>query len=114
MDVAPLGSPPTTPIRIYSEVRPFASAKSLADALPQGGIEVAGVLDDDIREAHGMSGVAQAGENLLVDAIMPADVGMIVEQPHLADQRGRAVAGGGALLHDVGRVVVVQFGHQAA
>ena len=114
MDVAPLGSPPTTPIRIYSEVGPFASAKSLAVALPQGGIEVAGMLDDNIREAHGMSGHAQAGQNLLVDAIIPADVWMIAEQPHLTDQRGRTVAGGRTLLHDVGRVVVVQLSHQAA
>ena len=114
MDVASLGCPPPTPIRIYSEVGPFASDKSLAVALPQGGVEIAGMLDDDIRESHGMSGLAQAGQNLFVDTIIPADVGMIAEQPHLAYQCGRAVAGGRTLLHDVGRVVVVQLSHQAA
>src|SRR5579875_2423549 len=80
----------------------------------QSGIEVAAVLDEDAAVTDGVTGLAQTGQNLFVNAILPADVGVVAEQPHLADECSRAVGSGRTLLQDVGGVIVAQVGPQLA
>ncbi len=65
-----------------------------------GRVGVAGVVDAEVGEAHPMTQATDGGQDLFMDAVLPADVGMVAEEAALIDQGGR-VAGtdlGGALL----------------
>jgi len=49
-------------------------------------ILVADVIDDDVGPADAAAGAVDGRENLLVDAVIPADLGQIAEDPHLVEQ----------------------------
>ena len=79
----------------------------------QGGIDVAGVGDGDVGEADGIAGAAEGGQDLLVDAVVPAEAGTVTEEADLIDDGGGSgVTGERRLLHDEGGVVVVEAAQQ--
>ena len=68
--------------------------------VPQGGIEIAAVVDGEVAEADGVSGLLEVGQDLLVNAVVSAEGGVVAEEADLADEGGRAVGGMRTLLQD--------------
>ena len=76
----------------------------------------AGVVDDDVGMTQVATGGADRRQDLLVDAVLPADRRVVTEQADVVDDRG-GVRGGlqhGALGHRVGHVRVRQLGEEGA
>ena len=68
----------------FHEEKAEVALDLLAEKLAAG---VAGVVDEDVGEADLMAGAVDGGENLLVDAVGPADGGVVAEQSALFDER---------------------------
>ena len=82
---------------------------------PQGRVLVAGVLDGHVRRrTHGRRPGGQGRQDLLVNAVRPAQLRLVAEQPDVVHDRGGAVAGVGQAqaLHRVGSVVILQAGEE--
>src|SRR4051812_30340135 len=54
--------------------------------LANGVLEVSGVIDDDVGRDDDAAEAADRREDLLVDAIVPADVGMVREETDLLER----------------------------
>jgi hypothetical protein len=80
----------------------------------QAGVAVAGVPEDDVGEAEVGLAADEGGQDLLLDAVLPAVLRPVAEQPHMAHVGGLLARdrGRGARGHDVGRVLLAEAGEQ--
>ena len=63
-----------------SSVRPLAWL-----ALAQCRVAIAGMADEHVGKANLAVHAADAGQDLLVDAVLPADGGMVAKETHVMD-----------------------------
>ena len=75
---------------------------------------VAGVVDGDVHEADRPAQGADGGQDLLVNAVLPADFLVVAKQPDVVHRGGDAAdrVGQAQALHAVGGVFVAQRGQQ--
>jgi hypothetical protein len=84
-------------------------------AAPQGGIDVAGVGQEDVGEVQLVPGPADGEQDLFVDTVVPADGGVVAKEADLIDEHGRAaVRRRRGLPHDESGVLLSEIVEQAA
>src|SRR5207253_3855029 len=72
----------------------------------QGRIEIARMLNDNVRRAKLGAETTQRGQNLLVNSMLPARLGMVAKKPYMLGNGGgsRGGVGHALALDELGRV----------